>query len=106
MTKNCRSITLTVIVPEVYNALILKRIQSEIEKILKKKGTVFGELDPQQILTIYQGKMEQILLSYDLPKETFTAIMILYKNTKVMVPSPDGDADYFNIVAGVLQGYT
>ena len=29
---------------------------------------------------------------------------MLYKNTKVKVRSPDGDTDYFNIVAGVLQG--
>ena len=32
--------------------------------------------------------------------------MILYRNNKVKVHSPDGDTDYFNIVAGVLQGYT
>ena len=29
--------------------------------------------------------------------------MMLYKNTKVKVRSPDGDTDYFNIVAGVRQ---
>ena len=50
--------------------------------------------------------MEQILLAYDLPKETATAIMILYKNTKLKVRSPDGDIDFFDIVAGVLQGDT
>ena len=50
--------------------------------------------------------MEQILLAYGLPKETVTAIMMLYKNTKVKVCSPDGDTDSFNIVAGVLQGDT
>ena len=32
--------------------------------------------------------------------------MILYKNTKVKVRSPDGDTEYFDIVAGVLQGDT
>ena len=32
--------------------------------------------------------------------------MILYKNTKVKVHSPDGDTEYFDIVAGVLQGDT
>ena len=32
--------------------------------------------------------------------------MILYRNTKEKVRSPDGDTDYFNIVAGVLQGDT
>ena len=48
--------------------------------------------------------MEQILLAYGLPKETVAAITILYKNTKVKVCSPDGDTEYFDIVAGVLQG--
>ena len=57
-------------------------------------------------LTLYTGKMEQILLAYGLPKETIPAIMMLYKNTKVKVHSLDWDTDYFDIVAGVLQGDT
>ena len=40
--------------------------------------------------------MEQILLAYGIPKETMAAIMILYKNTKVKVRSPDGDTEYFD----------
>ena len=32
--------------------------------------------------------------------------MILYRNTKVKVRSPDGDTDYFDIVVGVQQGDT
>ena len=32
--------------------------------------------------------------------------MILYRNTKVKVRSPDGDTEYFDIVAGILQGDT
>ena len=50
--------------------------------------------------------MEQILLAYGLPKETVAAIKILYRNTKVKVQSPDGNTEYFDIVAGVLQGGT
>ena len=50
--------------------------------------------------------MEQIVLAYGLPKETAAAITILYRNTKVKVRSPDGDTEYFDIVAGVLQGDT
>ena len=50
--------------------------------------------------------MEQILLAYGIPKETVAAIPILYRNTKVKVQSPDGDTEYFDIVAGVLQGDT
>ena len=33
-------------------------------------------------------------------------IMMLYRNTKVKVHSPDRDTDYFDIVPGVLQGNT
>ena len=54
--------------------------------------------------SIHRVKMEQILLTYGLPKETIAAIMIFYRNTKMKVHSPDGDTDYFDIVAGVLQG--
>ena len=50
--------------------------------------------------------MEQILVVYGLPKETVAAIMMLYKNTKEKVHSPDGDTDFFSIVTGVLQGDT
>ena len=56
--------------------------------------------------SIPRGKIEQILLAYGLPKETVAAITILYRNTKVKVRSPDGDTEYFDIVAGVLQGDT
>ena len=47
--------------------------------------------------------MEQILLAYSIPKETVAAITILYRNTNLKVRSPDGDTEYFDIVAGVLQ---
>ena len=32
--------------------------------------------------------------------------MMLYRNMKVKVHSPDGETDYFDIVVGVLQGDT
>ena len=47
--------------------------------------------------------MEQILLAYGLPKETIAETMMLYKNPKVKACSSDGDTDFLNIVAGVLQ---
>ena len=50
--------------------------------------------------------MEQIQLSYGLPKETVAAITILYRKNKVKVRSQDGDTEYFDIVAGVLKGDT
>ena len=56
--------------------------------------------------SIHRGRMKQILLAYGLPKETVAAIIMLYRNTKVKVRSPDGDTDNFDILAGVLQGDT
>ena len=52
----------------------------------------------------YRGKIKQIFLSNGFLEKT--AIIVLYKNTKVKVLSLDRDTDYFDIVAGVLQGGT
>ena len=48
--------------------------------------------------------MEQIQLAYGIPKEAVAAITILYRNTKMKLRSPDGDTEYFDIIAGMLQG--
>ena len=52
---------------------------------------------------IHRGKTEQILLTYDLSKETVSTIMMLYKDMKSMVHSLNGDTV---IEARVLQGDT
>ena len=136
LAKNYRGITLTSIAAKIYNALLRNRIEPKMENILRKNQNGFrrNRSTTSQILTIrrilegvraknlqatllfvdftkafdsiHRGKMEQILLAYGLPKETVAAIMILYRNTKVKVRSPDGDTEYFDIVAGVLQGDT
>ena len=48
--------------------------------------------------------MEQILQPYSPPKETVAAIVMLCKNMKSVVCSPDGDTKFFKIFTGVLQG--
>ena len=53
-------------------------------------------------VSIHQGKIEQIQLVNGIPKENFTAIMMLGKNTKAMVYSPNGDTDFIDIVTAVL----
>ena len=136
LAKNYRGITLTSIAAKIYNALIRNRIEPKIDNILRKNQNGFrrNRSTTSQILTIrkilegvraknlqttlifvdftkafdsiHRGKMEQILLAYGIPKETVAAITILYRNTKVKVRSPDGDTEYFDIVAGVLQGDT
>ena len=136
LAKNYRGITLTSIAAKIYNALLRNRMEPKIDNILRKNqnGSRRKRSTTSQILTIHRilegvraknlqatllfvdftkafdsihrGKMEQILLAYGLPKETVAAIMILYRNTKVKVRSPDGDTEYFDIVVGVLQGDT
>ena len=129
MTAEYQGITLTSIVAKIYNALLRNCIEPEIEKILRKNQNGFQRNQSMtcQILgvhaknleatllfvdfskafdSIHRGKMEQILLANGVPKETITAIMMLYKNIKVKVRLPDGDVDYFDIVTGVLQGDT
>ena len=136
LAKNCWSITLTSIAAKIYNALLQNRIKPIIDHILTKNQNGFwrNRSTTSQILTIrrilegvraknlqatllfvdftkafdsiHRGKMEQILLGKGLPKETVVAITILYRNTKVKVHSPDEDTEYFDIVAGVLQGDT
>ena len=49
--------------------------------------------------------MRSIIMHYGIPEETVNAIMMLYKNTRSMVRSPDGDTPFFKITTGVLQGY-
>ena len=136
LANNYRSITLTPIAAKIYNALLRNRIEPKIGNILRKNQNGFrrNRSTTSQILTIrrilegvraknlqatllfvdfteafdsiHRGKMEQILLAHGLPKETVAAIMILYRNTKVKVRSPDWDTEYFDIVGGVLQGDT
>ena len=134
--KNYRGITLTAIAAKIYNTLLLNRIQPELEKILRKnqngfrknRSTVGQILTVRRIIegiraknlpavllfvdfskafdSVHRGKLENILRAYGVPGETVTAIMMLYKNTKAKVRSPDGDTEFFDIIAGVLQGDT
>ena len=122
LAKNYLRITLTSIAAKIYNALLRNRIEPKTENIRKNQnGFRRNRSTTSQILTIrrilegvrakslqvtilfvdftkafdsiHRGKMEQILQAYGLPKETVAAIMILCRNTKVKVRSPDGDTN-------------
>ena len=56
--------------------------------------------------SIPKGETKQIERAYSLPKETVTAMIMLYKNTKTMVRSSGGDSDFFEITLRILQGNT
>ena len=132
LAKNYRGITLTLIAAKIYNALLRNCIEPKIDNILRKNQNCFRRnrsmtsqiLISRRILegvraknlqvtllfvdftkafdSIHRGKLEQVLLA----KRNRSAIMILYRNTKLKVRSPDGDTEYFDILAGVLQGDT
>ena len=53
--------------------------------------------------SIQREKVEQILRAYWLLKETISAMIILYKNTKTILHSLDRDTNFFEIVAEILQ---
>ena len=133
LAKNYQGISLTSKAAKIYDALLCNRIEPKIKKILRKnqndfrrnRSTTSQILPIRRILegvraknleatisfvdfskafdAIHRGKMEQILLAYGLSNETAAAKMMLYINTKVEVHFLDGNTNYFNIVAGVLQ---
>ena len=56
--------------------------------------------------SIHHEKMLQILLAYGILRLIVNVIGVTYKNTTARVKSPDGNTDFFPILAGVLQGDT
>ena len=116
--------------------MLLNRIQPKIEKVLRKNQNGFRKNRSTcgQILTVrrvlegvraknldlvllfvdfskafdsvHRDKMAEIMKAYGIPNQIITATMMLYKDTKAIVRSPDGDTDPFDICAGVLQGDT
>ena len=136
LATNYRGISLTPTAAKIYNKLLLHRIRPVLENILRDNQNGFREKrsTTAQIFTlrliiegvkqkqlpaviifvdfskafysIDRSKMEQILETYGIPNEIIKAIMTMYKNIQVFVRSPDGDAEFFDIIAGVLQGDT
>ena len=107
--------------------MILNRIRPEIDNILRKNQNGFRKniSTSIQILTIRRilecvksknlsltillvdfskvfdsinrNKMEFILRKYGIPTEIINAIIMLHRNTRSMVRSPDGDTTFFKI---------
>ena len=53
--------------------------------------------------SINHQTMYTVLAAYGTPKRLLNSIMQIYTNIKAKVKSLDGDAEYFEIFAGVLQ---
>ena len=54
--------------------------------------------------SINHRAMFKILAAYDIPVRIINAIMLMYRDIKAKVVSPDGDTDI--IFSGVMQGNT
>jgi len=134
--KNYRGISLTVIAAKVYNKMLLERIQPHIQRVLRmnQNGFRVGRTTLGQILTlrrliegirsknlpaiitfidfskafdsVCQHKLKQIMIAYGIPLSIVNAIYVLYEDTEAKVISPDGETDFFQVKAGVLQGDT
>ena len=136
ITANYRGISLTATAAKIYNKMLLHRIRPHIEPIIRnnqngfrhKRSTIAEILTLRRILegvrekhleaimtfvdfkkafdTIHRRKLMQILKAYGIPDKIVNAISILYQDTIAKVLSPDGETEYFEIMAGVLQGDT
>ena len=135
--QNCQELKGIILIPivvKIYNALLLNRIEPEMEKILwknkngfrRKRSTTSQILTIHRILSVCSKKLYVTHLLVDFSKafdsiyrrkiekifepkslwESVTGIIMLYKNTKIKVHSLDGGIDFVDIVTGVLQGDT
>ena len=136
VTSNYRGIALTSLVAKVINKMILNRIRPVIDPELRGNQSGFrpGRSTTTQILAlrrIIEGvkrknlpaimtfidfskafdsighvTMFKILKAYGVPPNILGAIKSTYNTLRAKVVSPDGDTDYFKILAGVMQGDT
>ena len=135
-TANYRGIALSSVVAKLVNRMLLNRIQPKLDPHLRPNQNGFrpGRSTTAHILalrriiegvkrnnlkavllfvdfskafdSIHRGKMMKILRAYGIPEQLVNAISTLYEKTRAKVLSPDGETDYFEILAGVLQGDT
>ena len=135
-TANYRGITLSPVSAKIYNRMLLNRMRPQIDSKLRinQNGFRQNRSTVAQILTlrrliegikaknlpavltfvdfrkafdsIHRGKLMEILKAYGVPSEIVSAVNILYTKTSAQVLSPDGDTEFFEILAGVLQGDT
>ena len=135
-TTNYRGIALSAVAAKMVNKMLLLRIQPKLDPLLRpnqngfrpKRSTTAHILALRRLIenvkrknlksvilfvdfskafdSVHRGKMLKILKAYGIPDQLVSAIDKLYEGTRAKVISPDGETDYFTILAGVLQGDT
>ena len=135
-TTNYRGTALSSVVAKLVNRMLLNRIQRKLDPLLRlnqngfcpHRSTTAHILALHRIIegikrnnlkavflfvdfnkafnSIHSGKMMKILRACEIPGQLVNAISKLYEETQAKVLSPNGEADHFEILAGVLQGNT
>ena len=135
-TDNYRGICLSSVVAKTYNIMTLNRIRPFLDPLLRdsqngfrpERSTIGQILALRRLLegvrdrslsamitfidfkkafdSTHRGKLLDILRAYGIPEKLVQAISATYSKTRAKVCSPDGETEYFEILAGVLQGDT
>ena len=86
LTTNYRRTTIAPFAAKIYNSMMLNRIQPETEKVLRPNQNSFrrNRSNVGQILTVQ--------------------VIIEGVRVKAMIWSPNGDTDFFDVLASVFQG--
>ena len=133
VTDNYRGISLTCIVAKMFNRMMLNRLRPAIDPLLRNNQDGFreGRSTTSQILvlrrvieevklnnlsavitfidfkkafdSIRRGKMIWILETFGVPPLLLRAINSMYSKTRAKVITTNGETDWFDIIAGVLQ---
>ena len=131
-SANYRGISLSSIVAKTINRMISNRIQPALDDKLRpnQNGSRPGRSTAAQVLalrriiesvtshnlkatlllidfkkafdSVHRCIMIKILEAYGIPEKLIIAVRTLHKNTRARVLTPDGQTDYFDILAGVL----
>ena len=85
--------------------LTLRRLAEQIKS--KNLSAIITFVDFRNAFdSIHRGQLEEILRAYGVPVEIVDAVNMMNTNTTAQVFSLYGDTEFFEILAGVLQGDT
>jgi hypothetical protein len=131
-----RGISLMSCTAKLFNKILLHRIQSVLDKYLRKeqngfrphRGTITQILALRRLIeeaeihkknliitfvdfskafdSVHREAIPRLLAAYNVPQKLANAVYSLYKNTTACVLTSDGPTDMFTTSSGVLQGDT
>ena len=85
--------------------LAIRRLIEEVRSKNLKAVIVFIDFK-KAFDSVHRVKMLKILKAYGIPDRLIGAIGLMYEGTQARVITPDGETEFFSILARVLQGDT